>query len=262
MPLRAQLVVLAAIAVTLAHLSSAAMGPRENKSGRAPANQPQMLALPVVAKLNEVQKAYVDAYSILSQDNSCSEFFGGRAAITVLNQLIQQLQTASLDKEIGMRMRGRARMFVDADTGLSYRLFKAAEVNLNGAFYQGNGLPNRPRIPRVGNFEPNTREARATVLLHELGHLIEKPERGWLLPDDGDDPSLSSDNTGRILQVCRQQIRELHNHTFRDELLSMQAEQIAANATPGKSNAGLISPLGHRLKPDRPKNLDSGARLF
>lgn len=232
MSLREQLVLLATIALTLSPLSATTIAPPKKDVGMTPANPPRALALPVVTKLNELQKAYVDSYTILSQENSCSQFFGGRAVIGVLNELVQQVQMASLNKEIIMRMRGPSRMVVDVNTGFAYRLFKKAEVNLNGPFYRGNQLPNSPFIPPVGRFSPNTREARVTVLLHELGHLIQKPERGWLLPDDGKTPGLSEDNTGRILAVCEQQIRELRNHTFRDELMSMQAEQLATAAAP------------------------------
>jgi hypothetical protein len=88
----------------------------------------------------------------------------------------------------------------------SYRLFDKAELNLDGPFYRIS--PSHPhRI--IGGFRPNTREARVTILLHELGHLIGRPDKQWLLPNDGADERLSDENTARVIAVCGRQIRRL-----------------------------------------------------
>lgn len=187
---------------------------------------PQPLPLPDISKLSELQKAYLDAYSILSQSNACSEFFGGPPSISVLNELIAQLRPSHLDKLIGIRMSGATTIVTNAQTKFNYRLFNKAEVNLNGAFYRGNDLPFAPTIPKVARFLPNTREARVTILLHELGHLVRKRDGGWLLPDDGKDISVSGANTDRIADVCGQQIRVLHNSTFAEEFVAMQSQPI------------------------------------
>src|ERR1043166_4102066 len=69
-----------------------------NLSGLAPERDtPLPLPLPDIAKLNELQKAYLDSYSILSQDNACSQFFGGAKSISALNDLIAQLRPSHLD---------------------------------------------------------------------------------------------------------------------------------------------------------------------
>ena len=37
-------------------------------------------------------------------------------------------------------------------------------------------------VPGVGAFQPNTREARTLILLHELAHLIRGKDGRWLIP--------------------------------------------------------------------------------
>ncbi len=191
---------------------------------------PAPLPLPDISKLSELQKAYLDSYSILSQRNRCSEFFGGAASISALNDLISQLRPSHLDKQIGIRMSGETMNVTSAATGLSYRLFAKAEVNLDGPFYLANNLPSRQSIPRVGDFGPSTREARVAVLLHELGHLVRKPNGEYLLPNDGSDFGISRDNTDRVIAVCGEQIRQLHNTSFEAEMLiAMQLPAVDAD---------------------------------
>ena len=185
---------------------------------------PAPLALPRAGGLTELQKAYLDTYSILSQDNACSNFFGGPGAIDALNGLTQRLQPTFLGKDIAVRMKGKIET-VTTTNGFWYRLFQKAEINLNGPFYQGNLLPGREIIPNIGKFSPNTREARVTVLLHELGHLVLTRNGSSLLPDDGDNPLISRENTERIIAVCGDRIRGLHNITLEEEFEALQSAQ-------------------------------------
>jgi len=198
-----------------------------------PALPPEPLALPPAKKLNPLQKAYLDSYCILRQSNSCSDLFGGPVAIKALNGLVKLIKPTYLDKGIVIKMGGPATMVKDDRSGFSYRLFEKAEVNVLGSFYQGNNLPNRPIMPLVGRFEPNTREARVTVLLHELGHLVFKNDGTWVLPDDGYDPSVSQANTDRIVAVCGEQIRNLHKLTFEQQLIAMQSQR-GINSSPAE----------------------------
>jgi hypothetical protein len=87
-------------------------------------------------------------------------------------------------------------------------MFEKVDVNLNGLFFRGNFM-NQPRVPSIGGFAPNTREARVTVLLHELGHLVKGSDKRWLLPDDGDNELQSVANTVRILEACRASIKQV-----------------------------------------------------
>jgi hypothetical protein len=185
---------------------------------------PEPMALPQPKKLNQLQKAYLDSYCILSQSNSCSDLFGGPPAINALNGLVKQLRTTFLDKGIVIKMGGSTVTVRDDRTGFSYRLFEKAEVNLMSAFYQGNNLPNRPIVPHVGRFDPNTREARVTVLLHELGHLVFGKDGGWLLPDDGYNQSISQANTDRILAACSEQINNLRKFTYEQQFMAVQSQ--------------------------------------
>jgi hypothetical protein len=181
---------------------------------------PEPLALPVSRNLSGLEKAYLDSYSILKQDNSCSEFFGGPQAIEVLNRLTKQIRPAYMDRHVGLRMTGETMNVLDIRTGFKYRVFDKAEVNLDGPFYRPSGLPNRANVSRIGTFPPSSRETRVTLLLHELGHLIRKPDDHWLLRDDGNDTWQSQENTRRVIEACGKQIRELHRFSFEEELQS------------------------------------------
>jgi hypothetical protein len=62
----------------------------------------------------------------------------------------------------------------------------------------------------VGNFAPGSRGARALILLHELGHLIQGEDGDWLLPDDGFNGTQSKANTLRVQQVCAKELQALN----------------------------------------------------
>jgi len=183
----------------------------------------ELLRLPDANKLSVLQKAYLDVYSILSDENSCSDFFGGPRSIEALNKLVQQMRVSYLDHRLAIRMSGAIAFYQDNTNNLSYRLFDKVEVNSAGPFFRSS-TPRGPTIPFVGTFPPNTREARATILLHELGHLISSPGHGWLLVDDGNDASRSEANTDRVLKVCRAQIDSLHQFSFETELAQAQSD--------------------------------------
>lgn len=228
MSLRANCVLLVAailnagvLPLTATHADEAKVKSAATASAAIP---PEPMALPQPRKLNQLQKAYLDSYCILSQSNSCSDLFGGPQAIHALNGLVKQIQTSFLEPGIVIKMAGETMMVRDGQTGFSYRLFEKAEVNLIGAFYRGNNLPNQPIVPRVGPFEPNTREARVAVLLHELGHLVYSKDGGWLLPDDGYNQSISQANTNRVLAACGEQISNLRKFTYEQQLMAAQSQ--------------------------------------
>ena len=171
------------------------------------ASLPAALFLPNANQQSLLNQAYLDALSILRDDNSCSAFYGGPLAIESLNRLKEQLVLKHLDDAVVVRMTGETMKVSNLRHRLtSYRLFDRAELNLDGPFYRIS--PSHPRRI-IGGFRPNTREARVTILLHELGHLIERPDKQWLLPNDGTDERLSDENTARVIAVCGRQIRSL-----------------------------------------------------
>jgi hypothetical protein len=178
-----------------------------------------------------VEKAYLDAYTILKEDNSCSRFYSGPSAISALNQLVRSLTSTYFNRAIALRMRGTTAWVQDYRTGRQYRLFEKAEVNLNSSFYKGNASVSEPRTPTVGYFQPNTREARVTILLHELGHLLPKSNKEWVLPDDGADPEISRQNTNRVIEACRDQINGLSHLSFEQELVGARTPASPQNAT-------------------------------
>lgn len=155
--------------------------------------------------------AYKDVYHILSGHNPCSSFFGGPLkAVEVLNGLFTRLETSRLaDTKVGLTMSGQTSTVKSSRTGVSYRLFERAVINTGGPFYKRKSSIADPFVPSVGSFQPNTREARAAILLHEMGHLVQGPNGLWLLPNDGTDDALSRKNTETIEIRCGEQIKEL-----------------------------------------------------
>ncbi|HJP95615.1 MAG TPA: hypothetical protein VJ875_26945 [Pyrinomonadaceae bacterium] len=157
-----------------------------------------------------VTQAYSDVFRILSDQNTCSSFYGGpRRATTVLNDFVRLVKTRALSREVSFQMRGRARFIFNSHSEVFYRLFDKTLVNINGSFYQRRANPMNIFPSNVGDFSPGTRQARALILLHELGHLIQGESGDWLIPDDGFNGSLSKANTQRVQQACRAQLESL-----------------------------------------------------
>jgi hypothetical protein len=173
--------------------------------------QPKNICL--IAGLNDrlIEKAYKDACRTLLVANPCSWFFGGPGvAIEALNNLVQHTQKSALvNRHLGMRMSGGYNLVPNNTSGNTYRLFKKATLNLNGPFYNEKSFPSQASVPNIGPFKPNSREARVTILLHELGHMMRGEDEKWLLLDDADDVSRSSENTDLIIKRCGNQIKIL-----------------------------------------------------
>jgi hypothetical protein len=106
-------------------------------------------------------------------------------------------------------MAGKLRLIREPATGASYRLFEQVMVNTNGSFYQRRDDPLRKFPSDVGNFTPGSRPARALILLHELGHLMQNQNGDWLLPDDDHNDPQSKANTFRVQRECRAQLDAL-----------------------------------------------------
>ena len=165
----------------------------------------------VIEKDWSITQAYVDVFKILSNQNTCSDFYRGpRTATTVLNGFVIRVKSQSLMREVSFEMAGRPRVIRDPATGASYRLFEKTMVNINGSFYQRRADPMRKFPSDVGNFSPGSRAARALILLHELGHLIQDDNGEWLIPDDGFDGRQSKENTLRVQQACRKELNKLN----------------------------------------------------
>jgi len=161
-------------------------------------------------QLTLVERAYLDTFMMLQSSNQCGRFFGGSGSRFVLDELVAQLRQQTIpDSRIGVRMSGTFITRVAPQDGISYRLFERAELNTLGAFYRAKTFASEPRVPKMGSFAPNTRQARVMILLHELAHMIQGPDGNWLIPDDGDNPLLSRSNTWTIEAQCGAQIRAL-----------------------------------------------------
>jgi hypothetical protein len=165
---------------------------------------------PLIEEDKVLGEAYYDALAILSKDNECTDFFGGSTgAVMVFNSFMGQIRKVFLPPTIGMRMSGEVTLGVDLKTKTKYRLFDKVSINTNGPFYRRTVSQSDVRIPRLGNFEPNTKEVRVLILLHELGHLVKRNDGNWLLADDSRGDSTSWDNSKKIVDVCGEQIKAL-----------------------------------------------------
>ncbi len=169
---------------------------------------------PLTLTTNDAIKSslYVDVFNILKDENSCSRFFGGAArAVHVLNQLTLQFRKKPLRSDlVGFQMSGHYINVSNLQTGASYRLFDKTIANSRGPIYNRN--PQDAEAKRaVGRFQIHTREAKALMLLHELGHLLPGKDGNWLLPNDGGDGFLSMRNSRTVEQHCVDQIRALKN---------------------------------------------------
>jgi hypothetical protein len=110
---------------------------------------------------------------------------------------------------IGMQMSGETTNIFNFMTKKAYRLFDKVSINLNGPFYRRNYLNSNRNLPRIGTFEPNTKEIRVLMFLHELGHIVKGTDGKWLLPDDGSSNEQSQINSATIEGVCNEQIKSL-----------------------------------------------------
>lgn len=202
----------------------------------AVATLPRAVPTPLgqVAGEEVYRKAYADVYKILSVENECSRFYGGPArAARVFNDLARSIKPAPLPSaRTAGRMSGGDVQIMHAPTGLTYRLFEKAVLNSEGPFFRRQVSSATISIPGVGKFGPATREARALILLHELGHLLRGADGRWLLPDDGRDAAQSERNTELIEDKCGAQIRAL------------AAEPDAARASAGDAAGRLAAESG------------------
>jgi hypothetical protein len=168
------------------------------------------LPSPLISEDKVLATAYYDTLSILNTSNECSDFFGGPAAsVDVFNGLIGKVRKGHFSPAIGIRMSGLTVNVHNVGTNKHYRLFEKVSINANGAFYRKRFSTAEQSVPGVGTFEPNTKEVRVLMFLHELGHAVKGDDGNWLLPDDGKDEGLSISNSQKIEDVCGDQIKGL-----------------------------------------------------
>jgi len=174
----------------------------------APAPVPTPLHLAI--KKKRYADAYLDAYRILKEENSCSRFFGGALkAVEVLNSLTGQFKKKRLDNHnVAIKMSGSYSKVLNQQTGASYRLFEHVLINTNGPLALPPAI-SATHNQAIGRFRTDTREARALILLHEIGHLLRGSDGNWLLPNDGTDPEVSLQNTITVQSYCLKQLTAL-----------------------------------------------------
>ena len=157
-----------------------------------------------------LRQAYTDAFAMLSEENACSSFYGGpRVAPKVLNEFIKAVKPGPLPPDVSLEMAGHVRYIRNSGTGVLYRLFENAILNVDGSFYR-HPIDHWQRLPHeIGSFPSGSRSARALILLHELAHLIPDSNGAWLIADDGHDGWQSKENTWRVQKVCLRTLRTL-----------------------------------------------------
>lgn len=155
-------------------------------------------------------ESYRDVYKILRDENPCSRFFGGSAkALEAFNRFAGKLERKPLgDERIVLQMDGRYTRFSNAETGATYRIFDRAAINSEGPFFRRTQTAGKMRL-LVGKYPAHTRQARALVLLHELGHLVTDERGAWLLPNDGNNAEQSERNTRKVEDKCFREIKAL-----------------------------------------------------
>lgn len=177
-----------------------------------PANVPAPVPTPlrIASENKRYADSYMDAYRILKEENTCSRFFGGAAKATgVLNRFAGQLRDKRFENpNVAVQMSGEYVLVRDSATGAAYRLFERVVVNNTGPLYVPPPLAQVQRRS-IGRFPSDTRAARALILLHEMGHLVQGADGDWLLPNDGHDNELSARNTGTVESYCLKQLTAL-----------------------------------------------------
>jgi hypothetical protein len=166
-------------------------------------------SLPLVREDDVFSSAYYDTLAILRAGNRCSEFFGGASTVDIFDHLIGRMHKDYFSADIGIRMGGETENVLNTQTNRRYRMFEKVELNGNGPFYQSKYSDSAQPLPGIGTYGPDTREARVLMLLHELAHTIKSDEGKWLLPNDGDDESLSRRNSMKIEKICGEEISRL-----------------------------------------------------
>ena len=170
------------------------------------------LAVPAPLDLKEQsaldEQSYSDVYAILKDENSCSRFFGGPSqAVEAFNELARRLKRKPLrNRAVGVRMSGTFVTYKNHQTGATYRLFQEATVNSEGPLFKQYALPSERKQSRVGSFQSATRQGRALMFLHELGHVVAREDGEWVLPNDGDNYVQSERNTRKVEETCSEQL--------------------------------------------------------
>jgi RHS repeat-associated protein len=191
--------------------------------------------------VDRFQEAVNAARGILSEDNSCSEFFGG-VGVTALDAIAAMVKSSGdkayqffpNDSLTGIRMQiptmiRPEELPVSATSGGYIAVSPlSVAINSNGAFVKAASTGTA--LASFGHYSPGSLQSRVLQLLHEVGHLVivrsqmsfkfiqlSKSKRQRyemrklvpLLPLDSDNLELSSKNTERVLSACRNQINNL-----------------------------------------------------
>jgi YD repeat-containing protein len=171
-----------------------------------------------------------DVEAILGGDNDCAKFFGKDAltAFKAMNFQVGEIYQSSpysskdvLNYTIGIQMTLNdvdSKGVVSSDAKkIGYVTTSSAVINANGSFFRKDNYTERTSsgfavrsMPAFGGFNATTRQSRVLQLLHELGHVIVKPDGTLLLELDGSGQNgLSEENTRKVKEACEKEIKAL-----------------------------------------------------
>jgi hypothetical protein len=135
--------------------------------------------------------------TILSNSNSCSDFFNNSAVeLTGENS-----SAADIFKRTDIRLNPAAPVQTagqsEQGSGSSGPIF----INPNSAFFNSTGTINGQQVPlNIGPYTGGTLQAQETILGHEFAHKV------YAIPPDRGDAGQSQQNTTTVLNHCSNQI--------------------------------------------------------
>ena len=155
----------------------------------------------------QIRKALDLVKKMFETKNPCSDFFGQNAvaALEALRGKLIPGPSGGVTTPTGISMEFAPNAPL---IGGGYRVPTTATVFTNGPFYVG-----RPEM-FIGGYARGTMGAATLALLHELAHMIRKPDgSGFLIPNDGNNSSQSTTNTQTVLDHCKDQVFEANKKT-------------------------------------------------
>jgi RHS repeat-associated protein len=144
-------------------------------------------------------RAFDDVEKILKKGGPCAKFFGPDA-LAALNAMRSAPRRVVSTGNPGNTPTGIEMSVPNTSTG-GYRAPNSVTFFLNGPFFIGINKPP------LGGYTAGSHGAQIVAIVHELAHLVKKADgSGFLIPNDGGNPSLSSENTQKILKECAKEI--------------------------------------------------------
>jgi RHS repeat-associated protein len=163
-----------------------------------------LYAISVNSREKQIAEAVERAQSVLDGDSECSKFFAGAdfSRRAMVKEALQQLGTLLRPRALGSNSLGiREEWKSGPAPGKDYRVPFRVSVNETGPFFVFN---LEKKYPGSIRYTLGSSGAQVLAVLHELAHMIRKPNggEGYLIEGDGDDGKGSERNTAFIERKC------------------------------------------------------------